>query len=284
MHRNALFARCLVSVLVLTGSVVTAAAQTTVTACGQEVSGHVILPADLDCTGFDGYSVVIHHGSLAMNGHSITGGVSGIFCDGPCNIIGPGLVTGSTGIGVNAFQTTLKMKSVDVTNHAIYGVQSFKNCLLQGPATISGNGLGVRVGTTAKLRDMTITANQTAMAVGDNAGSGRALVFDSTISGNAEGGVLAQRLVKAVGSTITGNGTIGISTGWSGCDRAGILSIVATTVTGNDNHPDCGTTKVCADLATCDKAPKVKAGSTCDHSYVNGSGNPGSDWDVCSLD
>ena len=56
-------------------------------------------------------------------------------------------------------------------------------------------------------------------------------------------------------------------------------------MTGNNTDPDCGTTKVCFDLGTCPGAtlPRLR-NSTCEHSYVLGSGNPGTDLGVCTLD
>src|SRR5205085_1433022 len=134
-------------------------AQTSVTACGQEVTGPAVLPADLDCRGFGGDAVTIHGGTLTMNGHSITGGRIGVYCDYPCKIIGPGLIDASTQFGADGFGTTVRMQQVDVTNVPSIGVQCFKACVLTGPATISGNGEGVRAGTVAKIRNMTISGN-----------------------------------------------------------------------------------------------------------------------------
>jgi hypothetical protein len=61
----------------------------TVTTCGQAVTGAGSLAADLDCTGYDGYAVTVHGGTFAMNGHSITGSITGIYCDRACQIVGP---------------------------------------------------------------------------------------------------------------------------------------------------------------------------------------------------
>jgi len=260
-----------------------ASAQTVLSTCGQEIKGFAIMTADLDCTGFGGHAVDIHGGKLDMQGHTLTGGNGGIFCDGNCKVIGPGTVTGSTGIGINALESPIRVQEVDVTDHAIYGVQCGKGCNLNGPMTISGNDVGVRAGTTAKLRVVTLSGNTIGVDASDNNVRGHALLFDSTVSGNVVG-ISADKIVKTSNTAITGNTEIGVTVGDASCTVKGLATIKGGSVTGNGTDPDCGTTVACADLATCNTAPHLAGGATCDHSYVNGSGIPGSDWDVCALD
>lgn len=258
------------------------------TTCGQEVKGDAVLAADLDCTGVE-LGLVINGGKLAMNGHSISNANDeNVRCTKPCTIVGPGLITGAQWFGVNALGTSVHMKQVDVTNCHVAGVQSWKRCMLDGPATISGNGEGVRGGKIVKANNLTITGNQgRAIDVASNDPVGVAVVTGCTITGNRSG-VSAPRRVKVINSTITGNGVFGASAGGfvggGSCVRPGSLTVKGSTVTGNDTDPDCGTAKVCADVVTCDLPPRIKSGSTCDHSYVNESGNPGQDWGVCALD
>jgi hypothetical protein len=260
------------------------AAQTPVTTCGQELAGPATLPADLDCTGHTGNAVTLHGGTFTLEGHTITGGLVGVYCSGPCKIIGPGTVTASSGIGVLSFGRTLRMKEVDVTNHPIMGVEPWQSATILGPATISGNAIGVRNGGKVTLRDVTMTGNGRAVEAANGAATARAYVFDSTITGNGAG-ILADRIVKVVDSTVTGNGTFGIRvSGGSSCDHKATASIKRSTVTGNDTDAGCGTTEVCADVATCQAPPRLAGGAVCDHSYRVGSGNPGEDWDVCTLD
>jgi hypothetical protein len=260
-----------------------AGAQTVVSTCGQEVHGFAALNADLDCTGFPNHAVTIHGGKLNLNGHTLTGGVVSVFCDGNCQVIGPGMVTGSTGIGIIAFGVPFKMTQVDVTNHPIMGVECFKACKLLGPGTISGNGTGVRAGTMARLRSVSVSGNNTGIDAVNDGLRGRALIHESTISGNRIG-VTADVLVKSLNSTITGNAQYGISVGNESCTRKGLATLKAGTATGNGTDPDCGTTIACADVATCGTAPHLAGMATCDHSYVRASGIPGSDWNVCALD
>lgn len=267
-------------VLLLAGR---ASAQTVLSTCGQEIHGFAIMNADLDCTGFAGHAVDIHGGKLDMNGHTLTGGNGGISCDGNCKIIGPGTVTASAGIGINALDSPVRVQQVDVTDHAVYGVQCGKGCTLNGPMTISGNGVGVRAGHTAKLRVVTLSGNGIGVDASNNDDRGHALLFDSTVTGNVTG-VSADRLVKTSNTTVTGNSEIGVDVDDGSCSGKGLASIKGGTVTGNGTDSDCGTTVACADLATCKTPPHLAGGATCDHSYVNGSGIPGSDWDVCALD
>ena len=56
-----------------------------------------------------------------------------------------------------------------------------------------------------------------------------------------------------------------------------------TTATGNGTGDGCGMTRSCANLMTC-RQPKLDSTSSCATSYVNGSGLPGSDWNVCAAD
>jgi hypothetical protein len=284
--------RIALAALVLSVAVGTPAfGQTPVTTCGQEVSGHAVLNAALDCTGFDGYAVHMHAGVLTMNGFTITGGTTGVFCDGPCKILGPGTITGSELFGVSAFETKTTIRNVDITNHGAFGIQSWRKAVVEGPATISGNGIGIRTGAGLTVRNMTITGNAAAVHGANNAGTATANIIDSTITGNGEG-VAAQKAVRVTRSSITGNGTFGVTADQTlsvsvgdGCRRGRtVVTLKDTTVTGNDTDPDCGVTELCADVATCDKPPRLSGTSTCERSHMNSTGFPGGDWDVCTLD
>jgi hypothetical protein len=110
-------------------------------------------------------------------------------------------------------------------------------------------------------------------------------VKSSTITGNAGIALAAQRSIKVFDSTVTGNGTFGVyAAGGFNCEKKAGATVSNSTITGNGTDAECGSGEVCADVATCNFRPRVKIGSTCDTSYKIGSGNPGSDWDVCTLD
>jgi hypothetical protein len=272
-----------VSLLVL-ASPIPVVAQTVVTTCGQEASGSATLNADLDCTGFDGYAVTMHGGTLTMNGHTITGGSIGIQCDRTCKIVGPGTVTASTFVGVNAFNVGLKMSQVDVTDCGYFGAQVWHSAAIEGPAVFSGNGGAIRVGAKAKIKDVTITGNGAGVDAENNAKTGSIQVQLSTISGNSGTALRAQRGITVTDSTVMDNGESGVFAAGGYCEKNAGASITRSTVTGNGTAPGCGSNRVCADVATCKRRPRVKEGSTCGTSHQIESGNPGSDWDVCTLD
>ena len=292
-HRRAFLSFALAAALLamMLGCPAATWAQVEVNTCGQEVAGSAVLNADLDCTGFEGYAVTIHGGTLTMNGYTITGGWNGIQCDGPCEIIGPGTVTASTWFGVNAYDTKLRMKNVDVTNNQGFGVQVWRSCILEGPATISGNRVGIRNGAKLTLRNTTVTGNTgLAIEAANNLGTATVDVRDSTITGNG-GGIRADRSVKVRDSVITGNAGSGvvvgvldyIGHGMFEC-RKGRMSIGDSTITGNGLGADCGVSWACADLESCPKAPRLKGAVACGTSLVNGSGLPGESWHICTLD
>jgi hypothetical protein len=273
--------RCL-SVLGSLSLILTASAHAAgpITTCGQEVSGGGTLTGDLDCTGTDDDALLVHGGTIALNGFTITGG-RGIFCDGPCKVIGPGTVTGSTGFGINGFGSSLKVTSVTLTNNAYDGIQCF-SCKVD-QTSIVGNGGGIRVGGKLSARDVTISGSAyLAIDAANNAGSASVKLRKVIITGNLAG-VYAQKGAQIRDSVITGNGVYGVNTGDDGCEHKATASIKSSTVTGNDTDPACGTTKVCFDVGTCTVPPRLKA-SSCDHSYKNETGNPGVSWGGCALD
>jgi len=193
-------------------------------------------------------------------------------------------VTASTFVGVDAFGAGLKMTRVDVTDCAAMGVQVWNSATIQGPAVFSGNGDAIRVGAKAKLKDLTITGNGGGVGAANNAKIGSISMTGSTVTGNGSG-LGAQRGIKVTDSTITNNGRSGIyAAGGFNCEKKAGASLVRSTVSGNGTGPECSPTEVCADVATCKRKPRVKTGSTCGTSYQIGSGVPGNDWDVCTLD
>lgn len=285
MCRNAFAAltSSLVLSLIVVAGAVPVAAQTVVDTCGQHTSGPATLNADLDCTGFDGTVLTMNGGTLAMNGHTITGGYISVQCDRTCKIIGPGTLTGSGFAGVQAFGTGLKMKQVSSTNHAYAGAQVWDSAMIEGPAVFSGNGVALRVGYKAKLKDLTISNNAAGVDAANNAKTGNVEVKGCTISGNSSSGIFSQGTVKATNSTIIDNGENGIyAAGDSECVKKSGATLKGSTVTGNGTGPDCGVVQECADVATC-KQPRVKTGSTCGTSLDLG-GAPGATWGICTLD
>lgn len=273
----------LLACLVIAATAAPVAAQTVVTTCGQETHGAAVLNADLDCTGFAGYALTMHGGTLAMNGFTIRGGLVGVHCDLTCKILGPGTITETTFAAVNAVEVGLKLTQVNIVDNPVLGIQVWNTAVVSGPAVFSGNGTAIRVGAKAKLANLTISGNFTAVEAANNAHIGNVWIQDSTVSGNRVG-LEAQRNVRVVNSVVTGNATFGIyAHGDYDCDKNASANLVRSTVSGNGTDPECGASLSCADVATCD-GPRIRAGSTCGTSYQLGSGNPGHDWNVCSLD
>jgi len=267
----------------LLGAFGVASAQTVVTTCGQETTGPAVLNADLDCTGFDGTVLTMKGGTLSMNGHTITGGMISVQCDRTCKIVGPGTLTGSSFAGVQAFGTGLKMKQVNLTNHTYAGAQVWDSAMIEGPALFSGNGVALRVGYKAKLKDLTITDNYAGVDAANNAKTGAIAVKGCTISANTTSGLFSQGTVKAANSTITDNGEYGIyAAADSTCAKKSGAVLKSSTVTGNGTGPDCGVLHQCADVATC-KEPRVTTGAICGTSLKLG-GPAGITWGLCSLD
>jgi len=60
-------------------------------------------------------------------------------------------------------------------------------------------------------------------------------------------------------------------------------ALVGSTASGNGTDVECGTSIMCADVASC-TLPKIAALATCDTSYQVDSGVPGLSWGVCSSD
>jgi hypothetical protein len=270
----------LVSVLVLCAVTAPAAAS----------AGIVSLTQDLDCTGLDHACVDLASGmTLEMNGHTITGGLYGIRCNGPCRINGPGTVTGA-GMGITAYGK-LHLRQVDAVANEYIGVECFVSCNVIGPASLSDNGEsgenvgeGIRSTGSMKLENVTV-ANNTVYGVNVTrypSDGAKLNATGSTFTGNGTG-IWSDGGVKLKSSAVSGNVTAGIRLGEAGCNTTRVPVLKDTSVTGNGTDPGCGTTVACADLMTC-KAPRLGPGASCDTSYAIDSGVPGNDWDVCSSD
>jgi hypothetical protein len=224
-------------------------------------------------------------GKLALNGFTITGGVVGVNCDGPCKVIGPGTVVEGTQIGINGFES-LRIRDVTLTDHVSFAVQCFRACKIDGATTISNNGAGIRVGAKLTLDGATVTGNMgSGIDASNTDGSARVDVRNSTVTNNRDG-IRAQRLAKITDSTVSGNTRHGVLVGIESgpaCARKGTARLMGATVTGNATEPTCGVSVGCGDLSTC-SPPKLAGGSTCDRSFVLGSDNVTADWDVCAAD
>lgn len=126
--------------------------------------------------------------------------------------------------------------------------------------------------------------------VSDNAGDGvhvgagelvqRVTAVDSFVENNGGTGIgldtiFGQTKIKLERTSVTNNGLHGLA--------SKMVKVHDSTITGNGTDADCGVVQTCADIASAE-APSIDAASTCNTSYQLGSGFPGTNWGVCSLD
>jgi len=224
----------LVPVLLLSALVGSAAAQTAITSCGQEVSGSAFLMGDLSCPGLIGTPgfgnsavVLTKRGTLDLRGFTISDSEGGVFCTQGCTVIN-GTIRDTRSAGVVGENLTLR--GVTLSNAGY------------------DNGDGI----------VTIY-------------SYHATLTDSTVSGSGRFGVFTNR-VKMLRSHVTGCGIFGVT-------AAKNLRLVDSSATGSGTASACGPTRPCGDLASPQRAPRLK-NSTCERSVRD----VGQSWGVCSLD
>lgn len=168
--------------------------------------------------------------------------------------------------------------------HTLTGGVICTICTVIGPGTVTGNSsasAGVRGTIKATVVDVTISGNGHGVVAHTFEKKGKVVVRDSIITGNQFHGVDADRGAKVRDSIITGNGLNGINVS---CDGRSKVVVRDATVSGNGMDPVCGDAVTCADLATCGAPPALVGAVSCETSYVLGSGVPGDDFGICSLD
>ncbi len=168
--------------------------------------------------------------------------------------------------------------------HTLTGGVMCSSCTVMGPGTVTGNGgtvSGVRGTIKATVVGVTVTGNGSGVVAHTADRKGKVVVRDSTIMGNLFHGIDADRGAKVRDSVIVGNGLNGITVP---CDRPASVIVRDTTLSGNGTDPVCGDAITCADVATCGSSPKFVGVVSCETSYVLGSGVPGDDLGVCTLD
>jgi predicted outer membrane repeat protein len=118
-----------------------------------------------------------------------------------------------------------------------YGISAVGKLGLDG-VTIAGNA---DVGAFARPRGFVIAKN-------------------SSVTGNRVG-IVSDSQVKLLASTVSGNAEGGVIAGEGDCAAPGKVQLKASSVTGNASGVDCGVTVSCADLSAC-SVPKIAGGST----------------------
>lgn len=187
----------LVAGFVLAAWIPLASAQTEITSCGQVVTGPAFLSADLDCTGYDGESVVSDFGhagvdwtiqgaavviskkgTLELRGHTITASMLGVFCAKSCTVLGGGGTVTAASVHAVVAGKDLTIRDTTISSSGevalfVNGVLSATGCML------TGNHYGTWFGKKVKLVDSTVTGTA------EFAVTGNALtVVDSTLFGN----------------------------------------------------------------------------------------------------
>ena len=225
-------------------------ADTEVTTCGQYLEGPGYLSADLlGCTDYA--AVVMDKGaSLDLRGFTVAGATYTIYCEGACEVVGPGTITGASYDGIAALGT-LKIRDVTARDNRLAGVLAGRS-LKATNVTLTGNG----------KRGYEIY--------------GHVKIDGATITGNGEGGVAnSTRLYNAM---VTNNLRGGV--------RFTHAAVRDSTLASNVSDPDCGVTIPCADLmgsSELSRTPRLKR-SSCETSYKGTGEVPGDTWGVCTLD
>jgi hypothetical protein len=267
-------------------------------------------------TAFRGYGIdAAHH-----PGEKITVVDSTVTANGETGVIGAavqlfGSIVSSNGFGGVTSATIIE--DSEVTGNAGFGVAAARKLRMTG-STVSGNGGdGVRLNAAsyernaprAVLTDSTVSNNAGDGLRATDRGDGRVTVRTSIVSGNTGNGIGNIRIVKAQDSMFDGNGASGIETSsaegcrvsltGSGVGANAVFGVTlgfadqpcskgrfrasASTLTGSGVDADCFVTRACGDVAS-STLPVLDTASACQRSYVLGTGFPGNDWDVCTLD
>ena len=293
---------CIAGLVSLALSPAPALAVVEITMCGQPelqgrgiVDGKAILMNDLV-----GCGVRLERSSLDLNGFSITTSAVPVFCETSCKVFGPGTLDAGAGWAVSVQQNsneTIGITRAIVSDVTITGAgcgisaNSFslfhdQRVKASGGVRVSNSvitstgcaGDAIRASRKAVIKNTVVTGSSEA-AVG--AGSGHpysrsprtVTVKDSQLSTNGLYGITAGR-VKITDSTVTGGSLYGV--------LAGKAVLRGASVSGSADDPICGVTETCADIGA--GRARVNSDSSCETSYQNGSGFPGDDLDICSLD
>lgn len=194
--------------------------------------------------------------------------------------------TGFVGHGINVKRGRLDLRGFTVRGAGYYGVNCEGTCRIFGPGTVTESGLdGIHARQWAIVRDVVVSdSGLSGIAARGFDGGAVVSVKRVIVTDNGLHGIEADNLAFVRLSRVLDNGESGIHVGVTGCDSNGRMLVYRSIVI--DNGTACPEAMTCADLTSCSKKsvrPRVKR-SSCRTSHVQGSGFPGSDWDVCSLD
>lgn len=228
-----------------------------------------VLQNDLDCGGadFGRWGVTLTPGAnLDLNGHSITNEFGGVWCQGKCNIRGPGEIAGMSALAVlTNDRTTIRDVVIRDSGGGVYPVDVAGDlALLMNVNVTLRNVTLARLGSGVygwKLRATNVAVTDSAWGLVGEQVKGR----DVTVTGNAGLGIRATRTALR-NLTATGNGDAGV-------DAYGPLVLKGSLLVDNNGLGDG------RDIIS-RTGPPVLIDTTCGRSALF----DGTDWNVCTND
>lgn len=237
-----------------------------ITACGQEVlSGQTgYLSADLTCPTSEGsIGVKLRNGAkLDLRGFTLSGGAAAVAC-GPygvsdvsvypnrgakCEVFG-GTITGARYAAIVGRE--VRVRNVTFADLRAYAILSLSKTFVFDSHFVGNGENDIQADKVVEVHGSTLEGTLV------NSG-GKAIIDSSSITGNLHDGVIGSKLVKLIGSSVTGNGT--------------------DSTCGQVNH-------ACADVLST-REPIVDASSTCGLSakLPIAGGDLQVPWGVCTND
>ena len=283
IRRGSVFATLLFLVTTTAGI---SAAQTAVTACGQEVEGDAYLVGDLDCPDGTEAALTMRNGSLDLRGFTIRGGEYGVLCAKGLGTFAPngeefrryltcgvanGTIADQTLVAIDAGDLTLTDVTIQESGATVFGAYAHKRLRVGnvdvelGPGaigvsgtgalkmrlegtglTITGGRIGISFVKTVRVDGLTVTGYEV-----DGIYAAKVDVTNGMVSGGERG--VAAGKIRLIDSVVTGNSVVGVI--------GDHVQLEGSTITGNgldveSNHRPklentaCGTSNgwgVCSD-------------------------------------
>jgi hypothetical protein len=205
------------------------------------------------------------------------------------SVVGKAVLTADLDCSATSFVGIEIEGTLDLNGHTIIGppltfaVHCLGSCTIRGPGAITGSGAGLLGRRVTKIKQVLFTGLTKAIDATSTGGKGRLILKDTSLFDNGEG-IVAKVPVKLDNSIIMGTAFSGVEVGLpssEGCESLR-LNVKRTTVLSSGSDPSCGVDRVCADLVTCGKKPRVTK-SSCD-TTCQGFTLPCVGWGVCSAD
>jgi hypothetical protein len=200
----------LVALATITLAALPAAAQVSITACGQTVpAGETgVLEMDLTCDGGSGtFGVAVENrGTLDMAGHTLAGGTTGVRCQSKrcavTSLTGTGTIQDMTSAAIAVVEDRgkLSVSNVDLDNNLMAVLMNYSGGKLTGgPLTIAGSGIAIQAGK-IMLTGLTATGNYKVTQ------ARKTMLEDSTITGSEDTAISGQK-ASLKSSSVTGSGS-----------------------------------------------------------------------------